>query len=29
VEERFTVAHCAEQYLEVYRSVIARTHAHK
>lgn len=27
VEERFTVAHCAEQYLEVYRSVIARTSA--
>jgi glycosyltransferase involved in cell wall biosynthesis len=27
VEERFTVAHCAEQYLDVYRSVIARTSA--
>ena len=27
VEERFTVAHCAEKYLEVYRSVIARTSA--
>lgn len=26
-EERFTVARCAEQYLEVYRSVIARTSA--
>jgi glycosyltransferase involved in cell wall biosynthesis len=27
VEERFTVAHCAEQYLEVYHSVIAKTQA--